>query len=130
MLFFAILFNRKSGRLRTQKLIPVSNLEIALVRLLAFIGFWICLAFILVVFYIINFGYLPNNNWLINLMSISGIMFLINSVPILYSDFYSTYFRKTEKVLFFLREGANFTSILLNITVIRVKESFFILLVL
>jgi len=97
--FFQILFNRKSGRLRIQKLIPVSDIGTAAVRLLAFIGFWICLSAILITFYIFNFSDLPNKNWLINLMSISGIMFLINSIPILYSDFYNTYLKKTEKII-------------------------------
>jgi len=99
VLFFAILFNRKSGRLRTQMLTPLSDFEISTVRLVAFIGFWICLSLILITFYIINFGFLPDSNWLINLLSISGIMFLINSIPILYSDFYSTYFKKSEKII-------------------------------
>lgn len=99
VLFFAILFNRKSGRLKTHKLIPLTNLQLSLVRLLAFIGFWCCLLIILFCFYIFNFNSFPTQNWMINLVSITGIIFLINSVPILYSDFYSTYFTKKEKFL-------------------------------
>lgn len=99
VLFFALLFNRKSGRLRNQILIPLSHFQLALVRLLAFVIFWTILSLILIIFYIINFGELPTQSWLLNLLSISGIIFLINSIPLLYSDFYSTYFRKSEKII-------------------------------
>jgi hypothetical protein len=99
ILFFAILFNRKSGRLRTQKLSPLTNSQIAAVRLLAFVFFWLCLIIILTLFYIINFYALPEISWIMNLLSISGIMFLINSIPVLYSDFYSTYFNRYEKIM-------------------------------
>jgi hypothetical protein len=102
VLFFAILFNRKSGRLRTNKLVPLSNLQVSLARLIPFILFWISLMIILLFFYLINFAELPTINWLVNLISISGIMLLINSIPILYSDFYSTYFTRKSKVLMIL----------------------------
>jgi len=99
VLFFAILFNRKSGRLRNHVLMPLIKLHLSLIRLLAFVGFWIVLSVILIIFYLLNLGTLPTQGWLINLLSISGIMFLINSIPILYSDFYSTYFKKSEKFI-------------------------------
>jgi hypothetical protein len=102
VLFFAILFNRKSGRLRTHKLIPLNNLQISLARLLPFILFWISLMIILFFFYLINFAALPTINWIINLISISGIILIINSIPIIYSDFYSTYFSKKSKILILL----------------------------
>jgi len=99
VLFFSLLFNKKSGRLRNQVLLPVSLIKLAFVRLVAFILFWLTLITILILFYIINFGGFPTQNWLINLLSVSGLMFLINSIPILNSDFYSTYLRKNEKVM-------------------------------
>ena len=102
VLFFAILFNRKSGRLRTNKLVPLSNLQVSLARLIPFILFWISLMIILLFFYLINFAASPTINWVVNLISISGIMLLINSIPILYSDFYSTYFTRKSKILIIL----------------------------
>jgi hypothetical protein len=95
--FFSILFNRKSGRLRNQKLVPVSDIQISSSRIIVFVGFWICLLIILFCFYIFNFGHTPDQDWIVNLASTSGVMFLINSIPILYSDFYSTYFTKKDK---------------------------------
>lgn len=105
VLFFALGFNRKSGRIRTQMMIPITKLELAWVRMLAFIGFWLALILILMLFYLINFNDLPNKSWLTNLISISGIIFLINSIPLLYSDFYSTYFRKSEKAVMLMFWG-------------------------
>lgn len=102
VLFFAILFNRKSGRLRTNKLVPLSNLQVSLARLIPFILFWISLMIILLFFYLINFAASPTINWVVNLISISGIMLLINSIPILYSDFYSTYFTRKSKMVIIL----------------------------
>jgi hypothetical protein len=102
VLFFAILFNRKSGRLRTNKLVPLSNLQVSLARLIPFILFWISLMIILLFFYLINFAASPTINWVVNLISISGIMLLINSIPILYSDFYSTYFTRKSKIVIIL----------------------------
>ena len=99
VLFFALLFNRKSGRLRTKMLLPLSHLQISLARLFAFVLFWAVLSLILLIFYLINFASFPDKNWLVNLLSITGIIFLINSIPLLYSDFYSTYFKKGEKIL-------------------------------
>lgn len=99
VLFFVLLFNRKSGRLRTKILLPISSTQISFARLFAFILFWAVLSLILVIFYLINFASFPDNNWLVNLLSITGIIFLINSIPLLYSDFYSTYFKKGEKIL-------------------------------
>jgi hypothetical protein len=99
VLFFTVLFNKKSGRLRTHKTAPIPNNQIAIVRLLSFVGFWTLLLTILLVFYIINLGSIPNLNWILNLLSITGIMFMINSIPILYSDFYSTYFKTSEKMI-------------------------------
>jgi len=99
VLFFTVLFNKKSSRLRTQKIAPIPDNQIAFVRVLSFVGFWIFLLTILFLFYLINFGYFPNLNWILNLLSITGIMFLINSIPILYSDFYSTYFKISEKII-------------------------------
>ena len=105
VLFFALGFNRKSGRLRSQMMIPITQLELAWVRMLAFIYFWLALIVILMFFYLINFKDLPNRSWLTNLISISGIIFLINSVPLLYTDFYSTYFKKSEKAMLLLFWG-------------------------
>lgn len=99
VLFFAILFNRKSGRLQTKMLLPVSTLQIGLARIFAFILFWLTLLIILVFFYLLNFGYLPDSSWNVNFLSITGIILLINSIPLLYSDFYSTYFGKKDKFL-------------------------------
>lgn len=99
VLFFAILFNRKSGRLRNFILLPLNNFQLSLVRLIAFLGFWVSLFIILICYYIINFGSFPTNSWLLNFASLSGIMLLINSIPILYSDLYSTYFKRYEKIL-------------------------------
>ena len=99
VLFSALLFNRKSGRLRNKILLPLSLLQIGLARLCAFILFWSGLSLILVIFYLINFTSFPDKNWLINLMSTTGIVFLINSIPLLYSDFYSTYFGKNSKTI-------------------------------
>ena len=97
VLFFALLFNRKSGRLRTKILLPLSHLKFALARLSAFLVFWCILFLILLLFYIYNFRSFPTFSWLINFASITGLLFLINSIPVLYSDFYSTYFKKSEK---------------------------------
>jgi hypothetical protein len=99
VLFFALLFDRKSGRLRVKYLLPLTNKQLAVSRLLPFIIFWLILLIILIIFYMINFGVFPKGNWLKNLLSISGIMFLIDSIPILYSDFYSTYFKKKSKLV-------------------------------
>lgn len=99
VLFFALLFNRKSGRIRTKMLLPISQIRISAARLFAFILFWAVLSLILVIFYLINFASFPDIRWLTNLLSITGIVLLINSVPLLYSDFYSTYFKKGEKIL-------------------------------
>lgn len=105
VLFFSLGFNRKSGRLRTQMMMPITRLGLAWVRILAFIGFWLALIFILVFFYLINFEDLPNKSWLTNLISMSGIIFLINSIPLLYTDFYSTYFKKNERAVMLLFWG-------------------------
>jgi hypothetical protein len=105
VLFFVLGFNRKSGRLRVQMMTPISQLELAWVRMLAFIYFWLALIFILMLFYFINFNDLPNKSWLTNIISISGIIFLINSIPLLYTDFYSTYFKKSEKALMLMFWG-------------------------
>ena len=99
VLFFALLFSRKSGRLRNQMLLPISRLQISSARLTAFILFWTVLIIVLIVFYMINFSSFPDKNWLLNLISVSGIVLIINSIPLLYSDFYSTYFEKNEKIL-------------------------------
>jgi len=99
VLFFALLFNRKSGRLRTKMLLPLSHLQISLARLFAFVLFWAVLSLILIIFYLINFASFPEINWLVNLLSITGIVFLINSIPLLYSDFYGTYFKRNERIL-------------------------------
>jgi len=102
VLFFALLFNRKSGRLRNKMLLPISHLQLSLARLFSFILFWTVLSLILMIFYIINFASFPNSNWLVNLLSITGIVFLINSIPLLYSDFYNTYFDKKNKAILLL----------------------------
>jgi len=99
VLFFALLFNRKSGRLRTKILLPLSHLKFAFARLSAFLIFWGILFVILLLFYIYNFRRFPTFSWLINFASITGLIFLINSIPVLYSDFYSTYFKKREKFI-------------------------------
>jgi hypothetical protein len=99
VLFFAVLFNRKSGRLRNIKLIPLSDLQISFIRLVPFLIFWILLAVVLLSFYLINFHKLPDIDWLHNIASITGIVLLINSIPIIYSDFYSTYFSRSERIL-------------------------------
>jgi hypothetical protein len=97
VLFFAILFNRKSGRLKNQMMLPLNHPQLAIVRMLAFIVFWTALISILILFYMLNFGNLPSQTWLTNLLSISGIIFLVNSIPLLYTDFYSTYFSTRDK---------------------------------
>jgi len=99
VLFFTILFNRKSGRLRYHRLVPISNSNLALIRWLAFVVFWLVLLIVLITFYLINFDGNLNENWFVNLLSLSGIMFTINSIPILYSDFYSSYFKTKEKMI-------------------------------
>jgi hypothetical protein len=99
VLFFALLFNRKSGRLRTKILLPLSHFKFAFARLSAFLIFWGILFVILLLFYIYNFRHFPTFSWLINFASITGLIFLINSIPVLYSDFYSTYFKKSEKFI-------------------------------
>lgn len=99
VLFFALLFNRKSGRIRTKMLLPISHIRISAARLFAFILFWAVLSLILVIFYLINFASFPDIHWLTNLLSITGIVSLINSIPLLYSDFYCTYFKRSERIL-------------------------------
>lgn len=99
VLFFPLLFNRKSGRLKSKILLPISQSQISFARLFAFILFWLGLSLILVIFYLINFSSFPDKSWLVNLLSITGIVFLINSIPLLYSDFYNTYFKRGEKIL-------------------------------
>lgn len=98
VLFFALLFNRKSGRLRVLFSLPLSKYELALSRLIPFLLFWSLLIIILVFFYILNFRELPEKIWLINLVSLSGIILVIDSIPILYSDLYSIYFSKQSKI--------------------------------
>ena len=99
VLFFALLFNKKSGRLRNQVLLPLSNYQMSLARVIPFLIFWIVLIFILVFYYILNNKTLPPIDWVFNLISLTGIILLIDSIPILYSDFYSTYFDRKSKIL-------------------------------
>ncbi|MBU0476175.1 MAG: hypothetical protein KKF62_18670, partial [Bacteroidetes bacterium] len=53
-------------------------------------------------FYIININSFPTVNWLLNFLSLTGIILVINSIPIFYSDFYSTYFSKKSKIYMML----------------------------
>jgi len=99
VLFFTILFNKKNGRLRLQTSLPMSNFKLAIIRWIPFMLFWLALIFILIVFYILNYKAAPDSQWSSNLISISGIIILINSVPILYSDLYSTYYKNSEKII-------------------------------
>lgn len=99
VLFFTLLFNRRSGRIRTKNLLPISNLQLGLSRWISFFIFWILILLILVIFYLINFNGVLNSNWFENLITISGIIIFINSIPILYSDFYSSYFKRWEKII-------------------------------
>jgi len=100
VLFATLLFNRKSGRLRNQVLLPLSNLEMSLARVIPFILFWVTLSFILFTFYFINNNSFPTNDWIFNLISLTGVILLINSAPILNTDFYSTYFSRRSKIIF------------------------------
>ena len=99
ILFFALLFNRKSGRLRNKILIPLSNNKISIARLIPFIVFWIILSIILVLFYLLNLSSLPSNEWIVNLLSLTGLILMIDSIPILYTDFYNRYFSKRSRIL-------------------------------
>ncbi len=99
VLFATLLFNRKSGRLRNQVLLPLSNLEMSLARVIPFILFWVMLSFILFVFYFINNNSFPTNDWILNLIGLTGVILLINSIPVLNTDFYSTYFSKRSKII-------------------------------
>lgn len=99
VLFFALLFNRKSGRLRNQVSLPLTNAQISFARVIPFIFFWTALLVILVFYYILNNKSLPPNNWILNLVSLTGVILLIDSIPILYSDFYSTYFGRKSKII-------------------------------
>ena len=99
VLFFALLFNKKSGRLKNQISLPLTNSQISFARLIPFILFWIALLLILVFYYILNNNSLPPSNWILNLISLTGIILLIDSIPILYSDFYNTYFGRKNKIL-------------------------------
>jgi hypothetical protein len=99
VLFFTILFNRKSGRLRTKALLPISNYKLGLSRWISFLFFWFVLISVLLIFYLINYDGTLNQNWATNLISITGVILIINSIPILYSDFINTYFKKWEKAI-------------------------------
>lgn len=98
VLFFTILFNRQSGRIRNNMLLPISIKHLAIIRYMGFVIFWIALLIILTIFYFINFNETPTQNWILNLVSITGIILLVNSMPVLNSDFYSTYFSKKSKI--------------------------------
>ena len=97
--FFHLLSNRKSGRLRTQTLLPLSNREQALVRIVPFLLFWLILSFVLQFFYLINNSTFLKSDWIFNLVGLTGIMLLINSIPVLNTDFYSTFFSKRSKFI-------------------------------
>ncbi len=99
VLFATLLFNRKSGRLRNQVLLPLSNMQMAVARLIPFILFWLTLSLILVLSYIININSIPASDWILNLISLTGVILLINSIPILNTDFYSTFFSKRSKFI-------------------------------
>jgi len=99
VLFATLLFNRKSGRLRNQVLLPLSNLQMAVARVIPFILFWLTLSLILVLFYILNINSFPTNDWIQNLISLTGVILLINSIPILNTDFYSTFFSKRGRII-------------------------------
>lgn len=97
--FFTLLFNRKSGRLRNNVLLPLSKNEIAFSRIIPFMLFWITLVLILFLFYLVNVQSFPTNYWMQNLLSLTGIVLLINSIPVLNTDFYSTYFSKRSRLI-------------------------------
>lgn len=99
VLFFTLLLNRRSGRLRNKVLLPISNFELGLSRWVSFLIFWFALVSVLLIFYLINYDGSINQNWFTNLISITGTILIINSIPILYTDFVSSYFRKWEKVI-------------------------------
>lgn len=108
VLFFTALFNRSSGRLRNYTLIPISLRNLSIVRITSFLIFWIVLLIILTTFYLINFKSVPTINWLSNLLSITGLILLINSFPILNTDLYSTYFSKRSKIILGIIWGITF----------------------
>lgn len=95
--FSTLLFNRKSGRLRNNYLLPLSNKQIAISRIIPFVFFWILHVIILFLFYLININSLPTNDWVLSLVSLTGVILLINSIPVLNNDFYSTNFSKLSK---------------------------------
>jgi hypothetical protein len=47
----------------------------------------------------INYDGSLNQNWFTNLISITGTILFINSIPILYSDFNSSYFKNWERTV-------------------------------
>ena len=97
--FFTLLFNRKSGRLRNNVLLSLSNKQIAFSRIIPFMLFWTTLVLILFLFYLVNVQSFPTNYWMQNLLSLTGIVLLINSIPVLNTDFYSTYFSKRSRLI-------------------------------
>ena len=99
VLFFTIFFNKKSGRLRVQITFPISKFKLAIVRWFPFIFFWAILIFILIFFYISNYKSFPDIRWLSNIVGITGVIFLVNSIAILYSDLYNTYYKNSEKII-------------------------------
>jgi len=99
VLFATLLFNRKSGRLRNSILLPLSNIQLALARVVPFILFWVALSFLLIVFYFININTFPTSDWILNLISLTGVILLINSIPVLNTDFYSTFFSKRSRII-------------------------------
>jgi len=99
VLFFALLFSRRSGRLRNQILLPISNVQMALSRVIPFILFWTTLSLVLFVFYFINYNTFPTNDWILSLISLTGFILLINSILILNTDFYSTYFSNRSRII-------------------------------
>ena len=99
VLFATLLFNRKSGRLRNNILLPLSNIQLALARVVPFILFWVTLSFLLIVFYFININTFPTSDWILYLISLTGVILLINSIPVLNTDFYSTFFSKRSRII-------------------------------
>lgn len=96
--FGTLLFNRRSGRLRSKTLLPITKYQIGLARWMSFFLFWIILLIILIIFYFLNNNSM-NTNWFINLISMTGTIIIINSIPIFYSDFINTYFKYWEKII-------------------------------
>jgi hypothetical protein len=99
IVFLYLLSFRKDKRLRIHTMLPINPRKIASVRISVFILFWIVLILILFLFHLINQGQFPGPAWIYNILTLTGLVFIINSLPYFSQDIFNIYFSKKSRVL-------------------------------